>query len=82
MKTTNVTSSSALLAAVVTAVRFAAQAQPVTGLHIGSGAGLTIVQAETDASEDCIAALGKSLAFNLGATGIGASAGASGSRIC
>jgi len=56
-----------LLAATVMALPFAAQAQPVTGLYIGAGAGLNIMQ-----DEDFTAADGAhgTLQSNLGAVGV------------
>jgi outer membrane protein OmpA-like peptidoglycan-associated protein len=62
---------SVFLAAVAFALPVAAQAQPVTGLYIGTGAGLNIMQDETDASSNGVATPGKSLQFNVGATGVG-----------
>ena len=62
---------STLLAAVAAALPLAAQAQPVAGLYIGGGGGVNIMQNETDASQNGKATPGKSLEFNLGATGVG-----------
>ena len=62
---------SALLAAVAAAFPLVAQAQPIAGLYIGGGGGVNIMQNETDASQNGIATPGKSLEFNLGATGVG-----------
>lgn len=60
-----------LLAAIAAALPLAAQAQPITGLYIGGGGGVNIMQNETDASQNGIATPGKRLEFNLGATGVG-----------
>ena len=60
-----------LLAAVAAALPLAAQAQPITGLYIGGGGGVNIMQNETDASQNGIDTPGKRLEFNLGATGVG-----------
>jgi OOP family OmpA-OmpF porin len=62
---------SAFLAAVAAALPLAAQAQPVTGLYVSAGAGVNIMQDETDASENGIATPGKSLEMDIGATGVG-----------
>jgi outer membrane protein OmpA-like peptidoglycan-associated protein len=48
-----------------------AAAQPVTGLYVSGGAGLNIMQDETDATLSGVATPSKSLQFNVGATGIG-----------
>jgi OOP family OmpA-OmpF porin len=62
---------SALLAAVAAALPLAAQAQPVTGLYIGVGAGANFMQNETDKSVNGIATPGKQLEFGAGAVGLG-----------
>jgi OOP family OmpA-OmpF porin len=62
---------SALLATLAVALPLAAQAQPVTGLYIAGGAGVNIMQNETDASLNGVATPSKSLTFNVGATGVG-----------
>ena len=49
-----------------------AVAQPVTGLYVSGGAGLNIMQDETDATANGVSTPGKSLQFNVGATGVGA----------
>jgi OOP family OmpA-OmpF porin len=61
-----------LLAAAVTALPMAAWAQPVTGLYVGAGAGVNIMQNETDKSVDGIATPGKQLQFGAVAVGVGA----------
>jgi OOP family OmpA-OmpF porin len=62
---------SALLAAIVAVLPLAAHAQPITGLYVGAGAGVNIMQNETDKSVNGVATPGKSLEFNVGATGLG-----------
>jgi hypothetical protein len=59
------------LVAALAALPLAAQAQPVTGLYVGAGAGLNIMQDETDKSTNGFATPGKSLQFNVGVTAVG-----------
>jgi hypothetical protein len=58
-------------AAVAAALPLAAQAQPVNGLYVGAGAGLNIMQNESDKAVNGVATPGKSLEFNIGAAGVG-----------
>jgi len=60
-----------LLATAIVALPLAAEAQPVTGLYIGGGAGLNLMQNETDKSSNGKATPDKSLQMTLGATGVG-----------
>jgi outer membrane protein OmpA-like peptidoglycan-associated protein len=60
-----------LLAAMIAALPLAARAQPVTGLYIGTGLGLNLMQNETDKSSNGVLTPGKSLSMGLGAAGIG-----------
>ena len=62
---------SVLLAAVAAAIPLAAQAQPVTGPYVGAGAGVNVMQSETDKSVNGFATPGKSLEMNTGAVGLG-----------
>jgi OOP family OmpA-OmpF porin len=62
---------SVLLAAILAALPLAVQAQPVTGPYVGIGAGLNIMQNETDKSVNGFATPGKSLEMDLGATALG-----------
>ncbi|WP_158926448.1 OmpA family protein [Acidisphaera sp. S103] len=62
----------AFLAAVAAALPLAAQAQPITGLYVGAGGGVNIMQNETDKSVNGVtSAPGKSLQMDVGATGVG-----------
>ena len=61
---------SMLLATTFAALPLVAQAQPVNGLYVAGGAGLNIMQDETDASQNGISTPGKSLQFDAGATGV------------
>jgi outer membrane protein OmpA-like peptidoglycan-associated protein len=60
-----------LLATVLAALPLAARAEPITGLYIGSGFGVNIMQNETDASDDGVATPGKGIEMNIGATALG-----------
>jgi hypothetical protein len=60
-----------LRVAVAAALPLAAQAQPVSGLYVGAGAGLNIMQNEADKSINGAATPGKSLEFSIGAAGVG-----------
>jgi len=59
-----------LLAATVMALPLAAQAQPVTGLYIGAGAGVNIMQDEPINSIGGVSVSGVNLQTNVGATGV------------
>jgi outer membrane protein OmpA-like peptidoglycan-associated protein/outer membrane protein W len=60
----------ALLAATILAAPMLASAQPVTGLYVGAGAGLNIMQNESINSVDHFATPGAQLQTNLGAVGV------------
>jgi outer membrane protein OmpA-like peptidoglycan-associated protein len=60
-----------LLATAIAALPLAAKAQPVSGLYIGTGAGLNLMQNEIDKSQNGIATPNKSLQMTLGATAFG-----------
>jgi len=59
-----------LLAATVMALPLAAQAQPVTGLYIGAGAGVNIMQDEPIKSAFGVPVSGINLQTNVGAVGV------------
>src|ERR1700722_1538248 len=61
----------ALLAASMLAMPVLASAQPVTGLYVGAGAGLNIMQDESVKSAVGVATPGVKLETNLGAVGVG-----------
>lgn len=61
---------SVLLAAGVLALPIAASAQPVTGLYLGAGAGLNLMQDETVKSVGGVATPGAKLETNLGGVGV------------
>jgi outer membrane protein OmpA-like peptidoglycan-associated protein len=60
----------ALLAATILAVPMLASAQPVTGLYMGAGAGVNIMQNESVKAVDGIATPGENLQTNVGAVGV------------
>ena len=61
----------ALLAASILAMPMLASAQPVTGLYLGAGAGVNIMQDESIKSVDGFATPGAKLETNIGAVGVG-----------
>jgi outer membrane protein OmpA-like peptidoglycan-associated protein/outer membrane protein W len=61
-----------MLATVLTALPLAAHADPITGLYIGAGAGLNIMQNETVKSVGGLATPNTNVQMNLGAAGLGA----------
>jgi len=61
-----------MLATVLAALPLAAHADPITGLYLGAGAGLNIMQNETVKSVAGAATPGTNAQMNLGATGLGA----------
>jgi len=56
----------ALLAATMLALPLAAQAQPVTGIYIGAGAGINILQSTKDAGVEVSSAIGFAGVFSVG----------------
>ncbi|MES2713192.1 MAG: OmpA family protein [Pseudomonadota bacterium] len=56
----------ALLAATMLALPLAAQAQPVTGLYIGAGAGINILQSTKDRGTEVSSAIGFAGVFSVG----------------
>ncbi len=60
----------ALLAASILALPIVASAQPVTGLYVGGGAGINLMQDETVKSVGGFATPGTKLETNLGAVGV------------
>jgi len=59
-----------LLAATMAGLPLVAAAQPVTGLYIGTGAGVNIMQNETVKSVNGAATPGRDLELNVGATAL------------
>ena len=69
---TNVRYRIAALAIMAAALPPSVQAQPVSGLYIGGGGGVNIMQNESDASVNGVAAApGKGLQMDVGATAVG-----------
>jgi OmpA-OmpF porin, OOP family len=60
-----------VLASALAALPLAARAEPVTGLYVGGGLGMNLMQNETDASQNGFTTPGKSLEMTIGATGVG-----------
>jgi OmpA-OmpF porin, OOP family len=71
MKFRNALLAATILTVPVAGVPVLASAQPVSGPYVGAGAGLNIMQNESDKSINGFATPGKQLEMNLGASGVG-----------
>jgi outer membrane protein OmpA-like peptidoglycan-associated protein len=60
-----------LVAATILALPIAAKAQPISGLYVGAGAGVNIMQDENIKAVDGIKTSGLNLETNVGAVGVG-----------
>src|SRR6185437_13586908 len=59
-----------LVASAITVLTGAARAEPISGLYVAAGAGLNIMQDETESSVNGIASPGKKLEAGLGAIAV------------